>query len=98
MTGSTGRYVVRRGPGYALTVERSAIDALRIGDLAARTAVSALAYFVMPFDAVPDPILGGYADDALVIYSTLAALHGYIQESHIRQAKAWIRGETLDED
>lgn len=34
--GSTGRYVVRRGQGYALTVERSAIDALRIGDLAAR--------------------------------------------------------------
>ena len=34
--GSTGRYVVRRGQGYALTVERSGIDALRIGDLAAR--------------------------------------------------------------
>jgi|tagenome__1003787_1003787.scaffolds.fasta_scaffold20981268_2 DNA-binding SARP family transcriptional activator/WD40 repeat protein len=34
--GSTGQYVVRRGPGYALTLERSAIDALRIGDLAAR--------------------------------------------------------------
>lgn len=34
--GSTGRYVVRRGPGYALAVGREAVDALRIGDLAAR--------------------------------------------------------------
>ena len=34
--GSTGRYVVRRGPGYALAVDRASIDALHIGDLAAR--------------------------------------------------------------
>ena len=34
--GSTGRYVVRRGSGYALAVDRGDVDALRIGDLAAR--------------------------------------------------------------
>ena len=34
--GSTGRYVVRRGTGYALTLDRASIDALHIGDLAAR--------------------------------------------------------------
>ena len=34
--GSTGRFVARRGPGYALTVPRDAIDALRIDILAAR--------------------------------------------------------------
>jgi DNA-binding SARP family transcriptional activator/WD40 repeat protein len=34
--GSTGQYVVRRGPGYALTLGRGDIDALRIGDLASR--------------------------------------------------------------
>src|SRR4029453_11723771 len=34
--GSTGRYVVRRGTGYALTLDRGSIDALRVGDLAAR--------------------------------------------------------------
>ena len=34
--GSPGRYVVRRGAGYALAVDRGAIDALQIGDLAAR--------------------------------------------------------------
>jgi DNA-binding SARP family transcriptional activator/WD40 repeat protein len=34
--GSSGRYVLRRGAGYALAVDRPAIDALHIGDLAAR--------------------------------------------------------------
>lgn len=34
--GSTGRFVVRRGQGYALAVERDDVDSLRIGDLAAR--------------------------------------------------------------
>jgi len=34
--GSSGRYVVRRGQGYALALDRSSIDALHIGDLAAR--------------------------------------------------------------
>jgi hypothetical protein len=34
--GSTGRFVARRGPGYALTVPREAVVALRIDDLAAR--------------------------------------------------------------
>ena len=34
--GSTGRYVVRRGTGYALAAERDEVDALRIADLAAR--------------------------------------------------------------
>ena len=34
--GSSGRYVARRGAGYALSVERAAVDALRAADLAAR--------------------------------------------------------------
>ena len=34
--GSTGRYVVRRGTGYALTAGREDVDALRIADLASR--------------------------------------------------------------
>ena len=35
-SGSSGRFVARRGPGYALALPRSAVDALLIGDLAAR--------------------------------------------------------------
>src|SRR5215213_3255299 len=34
--GSTGRYVVRRGQGYALAIGRKDIDALDLGDLASR--------------------------------------------------------------
>jgi DNA-binding SARP family transcriptional activator/WD40 repeat protein len=33
--GSTGRYVVRRGTGYALALEREGLDALRFAELAA---------------------------------------------------------------
>jgi WD40 repeat protein/DNA-binding SARP family transcriptional activator len=35
-TGSAGRYVVRRGPGYALAVDRDEIDAVQFTDLVAR--------------------------------------------------------------
>jgi DNA-binding SARP family transcriptional activator len=35
-SGSTGRYVVRRGSGYALAVGRTDVDALLIADRAAR--------------------------------------------------------------
>lgn len=34
--GSSGRYVVRRGPGYALAVERDEVDAVQFSDLVAR--------------------------------------------------------------
>jgi WD40 repeat protein/DNA-binding SARP family transcriptional activator len=34
--GSSGRYVVRRGPGYALAVERDELDAVQFTDLVAR--------------------------------------------------------------
>src|SRR3954466_5642673 len=34
--GSTGRYVVRRGSGYALAIGPEDVDALRIGHLASR--------------------------------------------------------------
>nr|WP_239522028.1 BTAD domain-containing putative transcriptional regulator [Geodermatophilus sabuli] len=34
--GSTGRHVLRRGPGYALAVDRQDLDALAFGDLTAR--------------------------------------------------------------
>jgi DNA-binding SARP family transcriptional activator len=36
--GSSGQFVARRGPGYALALPRSAVDALHIGGLAASVA------------------------------------------------------------
>src|SRR4051794_39348564 len=34
--GSSGRFVLRRGAGYALALPRDALDALRVADLAGR--------------------------------------------------------------
>src|SRR5688572_22536 len=43
--------------------------------------IAALAYFVSPFDLVPDIILGlGFLDDASVLAAALAAVHGSIKE------------------
>ena len=48
------------------------------------TLLGALAYFVLPFDVVPDFLLGlGFTDDA-------AAARMHISDSHRRQARAWL--------
>lgn len=61
--------------------------------------VGALAYFVLPFDFVPDilPFLG-FADDAAVLLTTLRMISGHLRPEHraaarealqrIRQARA----------
>jgi uncharacterized membrane protein YkvA (DUF1232 family) len=47
--------------------------------------LAALGYFVMPFDAIPDPLPGiGLADDALVLALLLAELKGLATDD-IRQ-------------
>jgi uncharacterized membrane protein YkvA (DUF1232 family) len=58
--------------------------------LAARlTLVAALAYFVTPFDFVPDFILGlGFVDDASVLMAALTAVRGSIKEEHRAAARA----------
>jgi uncharacterized membrane protein YkvA (DUF1232 family) len=56
----------------------------------AKTAIyGALAYFVMPFDAVPDVLpLVGYTDDLGVLASALAAVTLYINDDVKREADA----------
>ena len=51
-------------------------------------AVTALAYLVNPFDAIPDvtPIIG-YVDDMAIILGVIKKLSGNIQPHHRRQAK-----------
>ncbi|HVL71396.1 MAG TPA: YkvA family protein [Beijerinckiaceae bacterium] len=51
--------------------------------------LAAIAYFVMPVDAVPDilPILG-FTDDAAVIAAAIAQVAGNINESHRERARA----------
>lgn len=50
--------------------------------------ISALAYFVLPIDAVPDllPIIG-FADDAAVIAAALAAVASEMKPEHREQAR-----------
>ena len=51
-------------------------------------AFSALAYFVIPFDAVPDYIpVAGYMDDAGIIASAIKKLSDKVTEEHRTKAK-----------
>ena len=52
------------------------------------TLIAALAYFVSPFDAVPDFLFGiGFVDDAAVLGAALAAVRGSIREEHRAAAR-----------
>ncbi len=52
------------------------------------TLIAALAYFVTPFDFVPDIILGvGFLDDASVLAAAIAAVSSSIKEEHREAAR-----------
>ncbi len=55
------------------------------------TLLAALAYFVMPVDAVPDilPFLG-FGDDAAVIATAIASVRGAIRPEHRAKARAML--------
>ena len=45
--------------------------------------LAALAYFVLPMDAIPDFLaIFGFSDDVAVLGAVLAALRGHIREEH----------------
>lgn len=49
----------------------------------------AVAYFILPLDAVPDAILGlGFTDDAAVIASVIGVLGRHIKRRHYERARA----------
>ena len=49
----------------------------------------ALAYFILPFDLVPDFIAGlGYTDDAAVLAAAIRSILPHIKDDHRNQAKA----------
>jgi uncharacterized membrane protein YkvA (DUF1232 family) len=54
--------------------------------------LGAIAYFVMPFDGIPDilPIIG-YTDDAAVIAATIAAIRAHMNDEHWERAKEFLR-------
>ncbi len=57
------------------------------------TLLGALAYFVMPFDVVPDFLLGlGFTDDLAVLVTAISIVRGHITQAHREAAKAKIAG------
>ena len=58
------------------------------------TAAAALAYFILPFDAVPDflPIVG-LSDDASVLAAALTAIAAHITDEHRTKARVWMEDE-----
>lgn len=58
------------------------------------TLFGALAYFVLPFDAIPDLLLGlGFTDDAAIMVAAFTAARLHITEAHRAQARAWLLKE-----
>jgi len=55
------------------------------------TLLGALAYFVLPIDAIPDLFLGlGFTDDAAVLLAAFTAARTHITEAHRERARAWL--------
>jgi len=53
---------------------------------------AAVAYFVMPADALPDVIVGlGFTDDATVLATALGVVGMYVKERHRRMARRLLR-------
>lgn len=51
--------------------------------------IGALAYFVLPLDAIPDILaLIGFSDDASVLLAVLAIVSGHITDEHRSRAKS----------
>jgi uncharacterized membrane protein YkvA (DUF1232 family) len=56
------------------------------------TLFGALAYFILPFDAIPDFILGlGFTDDMAVIVTAFTMIRNHLTQEHLDRAR-----ETID--
>jgi uncharacterized membrane protein YkvA (DUF1232 family) len=57
--------------------------------------LAALAYFVLPFDAVPDWLLiAGFTDDAAVLAAAVQTVRTNLTPAHWTRAKQALRAET----
>ncbi|WP_132664909.1 YkvA family protein [Rhizobium sp. PP-CC-3G-465] len=58
--------------------------------------LGALAYFVMPFDVLPDVLaVVGFSDDIAVLTAAFAAISGQIKENHYDKADTALGEEGL---
>ncbi len=56
---------------------------------------SALAYFIVPTDLIPDFIAGaGFTDDAAVLFTLLQTLGPHITEKHLKRARSFLEKES----
>ena len=61
--------------------------------------LGALAYFVLPLDAVPDILmLVGFGDDIAVLGAAIAAVRSNMTEEHYEKARAALSESDLTED
>ena len=50
--------------------------------------LAALAYFVLPLDAIPDFLVGfGFTDDIAVLWAVISTVKGHLRPEHIEAAK-----------
>jgi uncharacterized membrane protein YkvA (DUF1232 family) len=55
--------------------------------------LAALAYFILPFDAVPDIIAGlGFTDDATILLATIGMVRAHITPVHREAARQALHG------
>jgi uncharacterized membrane protein YkvA (DUF1232 family) len=56
------------------------------------TLVGALAYFILPTDAIPDIVAGlGFTDDAAVLLAALKIVGSQISDAHRARARRWLQ-------
>jgi uncharacterized membrane protein YkvA (DUF1232 family) len=56
--------------------------------------LGALAYFVLPFDAIPDFLAGvGYTDDLTVLAAAIAMVGAHINDTHRAKARRALAGD-----
>jgi uncharacterized membrane protein YkvA (DUF1232 family) len=61
--------------------------------------LSALAYFIIPTDAIPDFIAGlGFTDDAAVLFTVWRTVGPEIKETHRERARAVLEGGLPQDD
>ncbi|MFO1088951.1 MAG: YkvA family protein [Hyphomicrobiales bacterium] len=54
--------------------------------------LAALAYFVMPFDVIPDAILGlGFTDDMTVLLTAISLIRNHMKPDHYDQARETLK-------
>jgi uncharacterized membrane protein YkvA (DUF1232 family) len=57
--------------------------------------LGALAYFILPFDAIPDFLaLVGFSDDIAVLAAAIAAVRGHMKPEHYEKADKALAVET----